>query len=379
MIPSQFPWPDGSTCRIAFVGEAPAEEELLEQIAPLVGASGRKMGQLLRTAGLAKPVDAIPRAFYPGLKRGLRPLLWERSAFMWTNVFSEKLPDNDVSSWCASSREREAWGDQYTLPRIEGSGYLRPEYLFHLSRLSQELQLVRPTLVVPLGGTALWAFTGQTEILSARGAVGKARYICPGTKLLPTFHPAHVIHQHKTFSVVTSDLIKALKESAFPQIRLPKREIWIEPTLKDLSLFAGRYFGPTQWPLAVDIETAAGQITCFGIGTASHAIVVPFVDYRQPTRSYWQTAQEELSAWSWVKEVCENSDIPKLLQNGPYDIYWLLKKKGIKMLNYAHDTRLMHHALFQELPKSLAFMGATYANQGAWKLMREKRSDKRDE
>jgi hypothetical protein len=306
-------------------------------------------------------------------------MLWERSAFMWTNVFSEKIPGNEIKNWCASSREREGWTD-YDLVRIEGSGYLRPEYRYHLSRLREELQSIRPTLIVPLGGTALWAFTGQTEILSARGAVGKALYVSQGTKLLPTFHPEHVIHQWKTFSVVTSDLIKAAREAEFPEVRLPKREVWVEPTISDCMAFAERFPFGANGPVAVDIETAAGQITCIGFAPdAAHALVVPFVDYRQPDRSYWSSAEIEVQAWKWVQSICEDPSIGKLLQNGPYDIYWLLRKQGIRMLNYAHDTRLMHHALFQELPKSLAFMGATYANQGAWKLMREKRSDKRDE
>ena len=109
------------------------------------------------------------------------------------------------------------------------------------------------------------------------------------------------------------------------------------------------------------------------------AIVIPFVDMRKSNRSYWPDTDAELKAWGYVKDICE-SDIPKLGQNfGAYDAYWLLDKYGIRVRNLLHDTRLMHHALYPELPKSLAFMGASYTRQGPWKTMRAKKGDKRDD
>lgn len=374
-VDPQWAWQNWHA-RIAFVGEAPSDEELHEG-APLVGASGRTMGQLLRTAGLVR-TDTMPRDFYPELaERGLRPLLWERSQFHWTNVFDEKLPDNEVKSWCAPAPEAHKWSD-YDLDPIARAGFLRPAYSHHLERLRRELLTVQPTLIVPLGGTALWAFTGDSDIMAKRGAVDTARYLMPGVKLLPTLHPAGVIYQHKMFSVVVSDLEKAWAESQFPDVRLPKREVWVEPTLEDLETFKARYIKPGCL-LSTDIETAGGQITCIGFApSAERAIVVPFVDYRKPSRSYWATADDELRAQRWVQDILEDPTIFKMFQNGPYDIYWLWRAWRIKVMGYLHDTRLMHHALYPELPKSLQFMGATYGNQFAWKQMRNKKDNKRD-
>lgn len=376
-IPTQWPFqPPPNTPRIAFVGEAPAEEELLEGH-PLVGAPGRLMGQLLRTAGLTR-TDPMPLGFYPELaQRGLRPLLWERSHFLWTNVFDEKLPDNEVKNWCAAAPEAKEWED-YTLERIESAGYLRPDYQSHLGRLRKELRDFNPNLIVPLGGTALWAFTGSSSIQENRGAVARASLLLPGTKLLPTLHPANVLHQYKMFSVVVADLVKASREALFPEIRLPKRELWIAPTIEDLWAFKARYLDRADI-ISIDIETAAGNhITCIGFGCLDgKAITVPFVDYRQPSRSYWPTEEQELEAWRFIEEICQ-SPKEKLMQNGPYDFYFLWRAAGIKIRNYAHDTRLMHHALWPELPKSLSFMGACYTNQNAWKKMREKKEFARD-
>lgn len=345
-----------------------------------MGSSGRCMAQLLRASGLAKSCDndPIPKDFYRDMgNRGLRPLLWERSAYCWSNVFSEQLPENEIKNWCALDKERKDWHD-YELDRISGCGFLRPEYVHHLQRLQADLATIRPTLIVPLGGTALWAFTGSNEISKARGAVAVARYICPGTKLLPTFHPANVIYSNfSMFPVVVSDLVKAAREAEYPEIRLPHREIHIEPSIEDLWEFKKKYLDKSDL-ISIDIETSTKMITCIGFASDSgRALVVPFFDRRNPNRSYWKTEEEELAAWLFVKEICENNQ-PKLFQNGPYDLYFLLKGYGIKVMNYREDTRLIHHALFPELPKSLQFMGATYANQGNWKSMRERKDYKRD-
>ena len=110
------------------------------------------------------------------------------------------------------------------------------------------------------------------------------------------------------------------------------------------------------------------------------ALVVPFVDFRKPNRSYWVTAGEEYEALMLVKTIME-SDVPKLGQNfSAYDAFWLWDRYGIKTINLLHDTRLLHHAIYPELPKDLGFMGACYTDQGPWKTMRVgKKPDKRDE
>lgn len=338
-VPAQ--WPERVPTKIAFVGEAPSDEELENGI-PLVGPSGRVFNSILRTAGL------------------------RRAEFLVTNVFDEKIPDNDVRNWCASKDVAEAGGFD-NLPPLGHAGYLRSEYHWHLARLKEELEICRPNVVVALGGSALWALTGKTEITAYRGAVSPATYLVPGMKVLPTFHPAFVIRQWKLFSVVTGDIIKAHAQALQGRrIILPQRRLLLEPTLDDIRAFIPQCI---QSPLlSVDIETGWGQITSIGFApTQETAICIPFLDKRVPTRNYWKTPRDEVTAWELVREVME-SPAPKLGQNfGGYDAFWLLMKKHIAPRNYLHDTRLLHHALYPELPKDLAFMGASYGEQGVWK------------
>lgn len=351
-VPAQ--WPRKLPCKIAFVGEAPGEVERLRG-APFQGPAGHMFDQLMQTAGL------------------------DRAEYLVTNVFDEQLPRNQIANWCVDSAQVKELGESYNLPKIGTIGYLDQGHVSHLRRLGQEILSAKPNLIVPLGGTALWAFTGDAGISAARGSTILASMVAPGIKLLPTLHPAHVLHDFKQFHVVVIDLIKAAHEAEFKEIRHSKRTIWVEPTLADLCYFKKNYLDKSSL-ISVDIETKAGLIDCIGFSADSqYAIVVPFFDPRKASRSYWVTPEAELQAWLWVQSVC-SSPIPKLGQNGGcYDLFWLLDQAKIAVTNYREDTRLLHHALYPELPKSLGFMGATYGSEGPWKGMRNHKADKRDE
>lgn len=348
-VPSQYP--SHFPARIAFVGEAPGTDEVDKGI-PLVGASGRVFNSMLRTANL------------------------DRAEFYIGNVFDFKLADNEVSSLTAPAEEAKAGGFD-DIPPIGKSGYLRPEYRPQLDRLRAEIMDVRPTVIVPLGATALWAFTGQANITAHRGSVTRASYILPGAKLFPTYHPAFVLRQWKFFTIVVADFVKAFREGGFRDIRIPHKELLIDPTREEVQDYVPRLLASDL--LSVDIETGWGQITCIGFApNAEQAICIPLVDLRKPNKSYWQDPKDEAEVWKIMKKVME-SGTPLLGQNfGGYDAFWILDKAGIKPKNFRHDTRLIHHALYPELPKDLEFMGASYTQQGAWKSWGHKAQEKRD-
>lgn len=231
--------------------------------------------------------------------------------------------------------------------------------------------------IVPLGENVLRAFTGHGGVRDYRGAVQPATLIVPGAKLLPTYDPVTVQRQWKLLSIMVGDFIKAAVQANKKGIVYPEVELWLDPTLEEVKHFIASC---TTELLSVDIETGWGQITIVGMSPHPYryAIAIPFVDFRKPNRSYW-SPQDEVVVWKEIKAIME-SPVPKLGQNFPYDAYWLWDKWGIASMNYGDDTRLMHHALFPELEKSLAFMGARYTDLGAWKqwgggASKEKRDD----
>ncbi|KKL46727.1 hypothetical protein LCGC14_2342680 [marine sediment metagenome] len=135
--------------------------------------------------------------------------------------------------------------------------------------------------------------------------------------------------------------------------------------------------------LAFDTETRKGQITCISFAPSpTIAIVIPFVEKTpNPDYNYWKDPEDEKSAWRFVQKVLD-SPVPKLAQNGLYDLQYLWTPHGISVRNFSEDTMLLHHSIYIELPKGLGFLGSIYTEEVAWKLMRTRSKDsveKKDE
>lgn len=84
--------------------------------------------------------------------------------------------------------------------------------------------------------------------------------------------------------------------------------------------------------------------------------------------SYWQTKEEEVTVWKVIRWLLKQT-IPKIFQNGMYDLAYLVRY-GFEVACCEEDTMLLHHALYPELPKGLGFLGSIYTNEASWKLMR---------
>ena len=257
-------------------------------------------------------------------------------------------------------------------PALIKSGYLDARYEFELERLAEELIDRNPNLIIALGNTALWALAGRTGIKNLRGTTLLSTHTVEGFKLIPTYHPAAVLRQWEIRPTVIMDLMKAKRESAYDEIRRPNCEIWIEPTLVDITNFIEKYIRQCSL-LSVDIETAGTRITCIGFAPrADLAIVIPFDDSRQANGNYWPTANHEQQCWEIIRGVLENEAIRKLFQNGVYDIGFLQRSYGILVRGAEEDTMLAHHARQPESLKGLGYLGSIYTDHGSWKYMRKK-------
>ncbi len=328
--PQLSPAPGG----ILLVGEAPGDEEVIKGF-PFVGPQGHLLNHGLRAARLTRPGDP-PADYWPSQRAETRRMLWERRDHSFTYVVNDRQ-----------------------VPRLQR----QPHKLVteaDLARLQGEIETCRPTLIVPLGGTALWALTGSAEIAAYRGGIAVTTRLVPSIKLLPTYDPGTVLSSYKLLVPLISDLTKVKREAQFPEVRLAAVETWLEPTLSDLAEFRDRYIRPEAGPLSVDIETGGGQISCLSLSPDDvHSLIVPFVDYRQPDRSYWGSEADEVRAWEFVAAVLADPTIEKLFQNGgAFDVFWFLDKMGLPVVNYRHDLRLVHKTLYPELGADLQFRGA---------------------
>ena len=338
---------------IALVGEAWGEQEE-RQRTPFVGPAGWHLTQMLNEAGI------------------------HRADCYLTNVFNLRpKPTNDIENLCGPERR----GGFPPLRSIGPNKYVREEFFPEVIRLHRELANLRPNIAVLLGNTACWAILGTTNISKIRG-VPCYSTVLPKLKCLPTYHPAVILpgRSYELRPIIVMDLMKAKRESTFPEVRRPERTIYIEPTLEEMEWYRHEFLDNAR-KISFDIETHGQQITCIGFAPDSMSgLVVPFFDGRSATGSYWPTADDEERAWDYVRDVL-NSDQPKIAQNGLYDINFLWRSYGIAVKNFEDDTMLLHHALQPESEKSLGFLGSVYTDEASWKIMRQrgKTTIKRDE
>lgn len=362
---------------VLFIAEAwGADEERLQ--APLVGSSGKEFFRMLFEVWNDIEPELITKciSLMGGDAWVYHRDQWLQSAKIGlTNTLAFRPQGNNLKTLCKTKKEMPK---DYSRSAMIRGGYLEPQYLPELDRLCQEITTVNPTMIVALGNTALWALRDELNIGSVRGTITTTLF--PREyKCLATYHPQAVQYNWPLRPIVIADLMKVKRESRTREIKRPKRNIIINPTLGDLE----RWFSKRSLYHAVDIETKNRQIEMIGFARSrDDAIVIPFIDYKSPNRSYWRDLMEEIAAWEIIENrSLNNNNIKKIFQNGLFDLQYILPM-GIKVRNASEDTMLLSHSIFPEMPKGLGFLGSVFSNEPAWKLMRLKsdtEENKRDE
>lgn len=355
---------------IIIVGEARGEQEARID-SSFVGPSGAELLRMLSESGIISLTsfdrDYINRYYRDNDPKSL-DMVWNLHPEVYrTNVFQFHPPANDLANLCGGKAEGVAG-----YPALLKSKYLLPQYLPELERLANEIMERNPNLILCLGNTALWALAGRSGIAKYRGTTLESTHTVLDYKLLPTYHPAAILRQWELRATTIADLQKARSEAEFPDVRRPKREIWIEPTIDDIKEFIARHILGCKL-LSVDIETSHTRITCIGFAPNSEtALVVPFDDSRSKNGCYWPTREIESTVWKIISGIMSDRTIPKLFHNGLYDIAFLYRAYGIRTMNAAEDSMLLSHALHPESLKGLGYLGSLYSDQGMWKHMRVK-------
>jgi uracil-DNA glycosylase len=374
-------WAGPRAPRLLLLGEAFGASEDLHK-APFVGASGKELVRMLGDAGVGagREYDAMKSGLFDGDERflTLRGEWLRACGLAMTNVFNLRPRENKLESLCAPEGNGLTFAGRTLGPLVRSPRhlYMAPAFLPHLARLQGEVRAARPNLVVALGAGALWGL--GAALGQGGGALSDVRgTVHPGPpKHLPTYHPAGVLRQWSWRTIAVADLVKAWRESTTPEFTRPSRHVIINPELEDIHQWlTSLKSSPSKQVLSCDIETKAGQITSIGFAKSKEeSIVIPFVVTGEGIfRNYWMTSHDEVSARRLVREILA-TPLPKLFQNGLYDIQWLLRE-GFAVRNVAEDTMLLHHAIHPEMRKGLGFLGSLYTNEPAWKLMRDRGKD----
>jgi len=350
------------TTPFVLIGEAWGEQEA-RFASPFLGPAGQELSRMLSQAGFGN--ELLPYNFTSAARM---MYYWDKCKFPLLNVFDARPEGNNVELFFAPADDPAA-DRRFPVRRFGTSNYYVCKSMsHHVSALHAKLADLKPNVIIALGNTALWALGLPATIGKLRGNIVESKH----GKVIPTYHPANILRNWANRTISVLDLNKARRESAYPDIRVPSRIIWPEPTIEDLYTWWDQH-GKTCSLLAFDIETVRKtQVAEIGIASSPHmALHIPFV-YRDDGQyiSYWPDLETEAAAWDFVRMVCE-SPVPKIGQNVvQYDAYFMAKALGIPVLNIQHDTMTLAHAWQPELQKSLGFLGSLFLTEREWKSIR---------
>lgn len=212
------------------------------------------------------------------------------------------------------------------------------------------------TVFVPTGNLALEAVTGHKSIDKWQLSIIPGQFV-GRRKTIPLFHPEQIFSAYKDIPFLIFGMQRIAEEMTSPKIKVTPRVFHTSPSFEFALKFLSRCLFEDY--LSVDIETAAGQITCVGFApTTTEAICIPTLPQN------W-TRAELFTIWTWIHDVLRGPS-KKVFQNFIYDASYF-SKYGIAVKNLWHDTMLAQKFLHPELPMGLDTIARIYTREPYWK------------
>lgn len=277
----------------------------------------------------------------------------DRNECFITNVCKYRPPHNKIVNWMPEVKKDVTPDMVFLIDRM-----VKPQVMEGYNELLQEIEIVKPKLIIAFGNVPLWALTGKWGILSWRGS--QMRY--KGIRLLPTAHPAFLLRSWEWRFWIMLDLKRAFRKTE-EEWQEPHREIRVRPSFVQTTNFLTTLLDCLEFgsvgPVAADIETRRQQIACIGLGlSADKAFCIPFLSPSHKDYSYWNRS-EELQIIELLQRVLPHPRMRIIGQNFSYDTQHILKQWGI-VPNLWRDTLVTQHLLFPGTPLDLSHLSTAH-------------------
>lgn len=324
-----IPTSDGQL-RLAFIGEAPAENECNRGL-PFVGPAGYELDLWLNAAGIM------------------------RSQCFVGNLSMERAPGDKLERMFVD-------GGKYSQPNDTLSG--------HINTLKQQLTELQPNCIVALGNAPMSMLTGKLGIFKYWGSILPCTMI-PGLKVIPIPHPAAIIRGLFAMrQIINVFLRRAVKESASKELNLPQHELIIDPDSDTILHHLDRMLSSPK--IAFDIENPGrSPIVCISFSDSpTWSMSIPLT---RGLGHRWHKFIEH-DIWYAISKLLSN-DALKIAHNLNYDFTWLTTHK-IHVKPPYYDTMQAHHACYPDLSRdelkkfklnSLALCTALYTREPYYK------------
>lgn len=331
-MPNFVPGVGPLDAKIVCVGESWGQQEAMAYArtakhTPFVGMAGQLLDKLLHAAHIS------------------------RNEVYVTNVIREQPKNNDVANGF------------FTVDRA-GHVSVTAAYQAYENYLMDELEAIRPNVIVPLGNVPLYALTRKLAITKRRGSILEGTVKQRKVKVIPTIHPAAALRQYIWNHFIAFDLRRIREESAFPEINLPARNLRIRPSFEDVLAYLGSIrseFGVLQ--CGVDIEVVNEEVSCIAFAkTPWDAMCIPF---RSRGDDYFSLPQES-AIWLEIARICQDHSITKVGQNIVFDATFIFRKYGIRV-HPVEDTMVACAIAYPDFPKGLDFITSVWTKEPYYK------------
>lgn len=328
------PYEDGNPqSKLCVLGQAPGSNEV-RRGAPLVGPAGEVFRECIGLAGISRRDIYILN-------------VWENPVFTdkGEDIYDSKGGDLLWNKKGLTSRGMEL--AQPTLARLNASG---------------------ANCVLTLGQQALELCTGiANRIMKWRGSpmAGLDRIGGNGgRKVMPTVHPAATIHGVYLWRyMIISDMIKARTMSATRELKLPRRDILIRPSLADALNFIRTCQRAPR--VATDLEVVNHQISCFSLCmNPNEGITIPLTD---ESGAYWDE-DDEMLIWQEYAKLMHDPAVMKINQNMVgFDAPFMFLQNRIHVRGPIGDPMIAQSILYPEFLKGIDFQASMYTYEPYWK------------
>jgi uracil-DNA glycosylase family 4 len=238
-------------------------------------------------------------------------------------------------------------------------------YESNISDLRNEIESIKPNVIIPFGGDALYSVYSKSNINEMRGSI----LYNIGSKIVPTYHPRDLSWQavcpefigYWNKHLIVHDLKRANYQSSFSELVLPRRTLEICKSSSQFSRFLDQYKQYDK--VTVDIEAGRNCLPiCIGFSfTPLHGITVPLWNCEGiSTLSDGEMTQ----LWIMMAQVLGERKI--VGQNFNYDRDKVFRL-GFKVGKLYSDTLLKSFCIDPELPKKLSVSQSIYTEEPFYK------------
>ena len=219
--------------------------------------------------------------------------------------------------------------------------------------LEATIDRIQPKLVFPCGNLAMKMLIKKSGITDKRGKsyeyTTTAGHTCV---VVPIFHPYSVVKEPRHRLLFETDIRNANEKYILGKKNKRKLEYEVLMSVAEVGMLEYR-LRESNDTIAVDIETTGLNflkdiIQTIAISSKEGNWVIPLDHKDSPFKK--GTTPYAL-VWSTLRKILENPKNKKVFHNAKFDLKFLMNY-GIYTKN-VWDTKIMHHFLDENLPKSL--------------------------